>query len=74
MSFDGLVFFFLWSFLVFHIDGGQGKAVSEKQIKLSKVKDYSLLRCISILGCVFADLLAKKACGAWHQGDKNTEL
>lgn len=51
-----------------------GKAVREKQIKLSKVKDYSLLRCISILGCVFTDLLAKKACGAWHQGDNNTEL
>lgn len=59
-------FFSSEAFLIFHIDGGQGKAVREKQIKLSKVKDYSLLRCISILGCVPAALLAKKACLAWH--------
>lgn len=57
-----------------HIDSGQGKAVREKQVKLSKVKDYSLLRCISISGCVLAAHLAKKACLVWHQGDKNTEL
>jgi len=60
--------------LIFYTDGAQGKTVREKQIKLSKVKDYSSVRCISIPGCVFTALLAKKACQAWHRGDKNTEL
>lgn len=71
---SGCFFFSCEAFCLFPLSVGSENPSGKAEIKLSEVKDYSFLGCISISGCAFTALFAKKACLAWHHEDKNTEL